>query len=193
MVQTRSQKKMDETAMKSQPSTAENESQLTNNGHESSHEETFTVTAPEVDGELLHAVEHHRGRSSSFSTKDDDIKKDAVENLEHKSSRYPSILGCVALLLISYFTYPDSLHLTGEPSVRHVWYYGWITAISTGLGVLPLIFVPHLDKFWIGVSNGEFRFLVFSTRTSGRCTGMERLNGNLTSNLCLIFFSCCPL
>ena len=66
-----------------------------------------------------------------------------------------TILGAVVVALISYFTRPDSLQPVGRPTVQHVWYYGWISALSTGLGVVPLIFAPDLDKFWVGVSNGE--------------------------------------
>ena len=62
------------------------------------------------------------------------------------------------LAAISYLTLPETLHLPPgtRPTLLHVWYYGWISALSTGLGVLPLVFAPELDTFWIGVSNGEF-------------------------------------
>jgi hypothetical protein len=68
------------------------------------------------------------------------------------------ILTTVSLLLIalvSYFTYPDSLQPIGRPTLNHVWYFGWISALSTGLGVLPLIFSPSLDTWWVGVTNGK--------------------------------------
>jgi len=59
------------------------------------------------------------------------------------------------LAAISYLTLPETLHLPPgtRPTLLHVWYYGWISALSTGLGVLPLVFAPELDTFWIGVSN----------------------------------------
>jgi hypothetical protein len=38
-------------------------------------------------------------------------------------------------------------------SVHIVWYYGWITAICTGLGVIPFIFVKKPDNYWMGISN----------------------------------------
>jgi len=97
------------------------------------------------DAELVQLVaEHHKGRSQSSG-----INKILTSPLA----------GWITLVLISYFTYPGSLAVhhnqqLEDVTVGHVWYYGWITALSTGLGVLPLIFVPHLDKFWIGVSNG---------------------------------------
>ena len=60
------------------------------------------------------------------------------------------------IVLITLFTYPDTLQPVGRPTLNHVWYFGWISALSTGLGVLPLIFSPTLDSWWIGVTNGEF-------------------------------------
>lgn len=57
------------------------------------------------------------------------------------------------LLLISYFTFPDTLQPVGKPTIQHVWYFGWISAISTGLGVLPLVFAPEFDSFYVGIAN----------------------------------------
>jgi hypothetical protein len=66
-----------------------------------------------------------------------------------------TIVSFALIALISYFTYPDTLQPVGRPTLNHVWYFGWISALSTGLGVLPLIFSPKLDSYWIGVTNGE--------------------------------------
>lgn len=32
-------------------------------------------------------------------------------------------------------------------------YYGWLTAISTGFGAIPLAFAPNLAAYWVGISN----------------------------------------
>jgi len=66
-----------------------------------------------------------------------------------------SYVGMGLVIAITYLTYPGSLvPQSNQPaSIQHVWYYGWITAISTGLGVLPLVLVPKLDKIWIGICN----------------------------------------
>lgn len=66
-----------------------------------------------------------------------------------------TIVSFAIIALISYFTYPDTLQPVGRPTLNHVWYFGWISALSTGLGVLPLIFSPKLDSYWIGVTNGK--------------------------------------
>jgi hypothetical protein len=60
------------------------------------------------------------------------------------------------LAIVSYVTLPVPLQPVGEPTLLHVWYYGWITALSTGLGVLPLVFISNFDKYWVGISNGEY-------------------------------------
>ena len=65
-----------------------------------------------------------------------------------------SIFAAVIMLTISYMFLPDDLQ-PSKPTVEHVFFYGWISALSTGLGVLPLIFTPELDSYWIGVSNGK--------------------------------------
>jgi hypothetical protein len=65
----------------------------------------------------------------------------------------------VLLLLIAVITVvtiPHPFHPTHNepPSYQHVFYYGWLTALSTGMGVLPFLFLPQVPSFWIGVSNG---------------------------------------
>ena len=62
----------------------------------------------------------------------------------------------VVLVLLTIFLMPYPLHAEGEPSIQHVFYYGWLTAVSTGFGIVPLIFAPNLDSYWVGISNGEF-------------------------------------
>lgn len=63
-----------------------------------------------------------------------------------------TIFLAVVMIVISYISLPDTLQ-PSKPSVQHVFYYGWLSALSTGLGVLPLLFAPDLDSYWIGVSN----------------------------------------
>jgi hypothetical protein len=48
-----------------------------------------------------------------------------------------------------------------ETSVRHVFFYGWLTALSTGLGVLPFALLPDVADYWVGISNGMFAFVMF--------------------------------
>ena len=65
---------------------------------------------------------------------------------------YFGYLLLLALLAVTAFAQPN---WTEKVSVHHVWYYGWITAISTGLGSVPFYFFPEPDKYWMGISNGQ--------------------------------------
>lgn len=90
---------------------------------------------------------HNHGRSALISTDDTVVKQDATLESTSRSS----LFALAMVVLITCVTYPPAI--VDEVSIHHVWYYGWITAVSTGLGVVPLVFVPDLDKFWVGVSN----------------------------------------
>ena len=68
----------------------------------------------------------------------------------------------VLFAVITYATMPDPLQPPhGEaPSIQHVFYYGWLTAISTGLGAIPLVFAPNLASYWVGISNGTLHYVI---------------------------------
>lgn len=57
------------------------------------------------------------------------------------------------VIFISFYTVPADWNGT-KVLWQHVWYYGWITAVSTGFGALPFFIVSNPNKFWMGVSNG---------------------------------------
>lgn len=63
---------------------------------------------------------------------------------------YLLLLLFVAILVV---TSPDSLYIQGQPSIQEVFFYGWLTALSTGLGVLPFLILPSVATFWVGISN----------------------------------------
>jgi hypothetical protein len=75
-----------------------------------------------------------------------------------KNVTSPSIYASLVLFAaVTCFAMPHPLQPNRgeEPSIQHIFYFGWLTAISTGLGVIPLIFAPNLAPFWVGISNGE--------------------------------------
>mmetsp|Transcript_13354 Transcript_13354/g.20245 ORF Transcript_13354/g.20245 Transcript_13354/m.20245 type:complete len:321 (-) Transcript_13354:190-1152(-) len=87
------------------------------------------------------------------STTDNPQRNGELKKKEPIKTPYSSIVGFSITILITIFTCPKELHTLNGTTVLHVWYYGWLTAISTGLGVIPLILVPQLDSFWIGCAN----------------------------------------
>ncbi len=73
----------------------------------------------------------------------------------------------VALAYISWATYPGSLNLSeGGMTLWHVWYFGWITALSTGLGTLPFAVVTDMNKWWLGISNACAAGMMLAASTS---------------------------
>lgn len=87
-------------------------------------------------------------------------QKDHSEDIQLRSSKngqHENLLNYTLLILliaISIITYPtDIWDAKVTVTYQHVWYYGWITAVSTGVGVLPFFLISEPDKYWIGVSN----------------------------------------
>ena len=89
----------------------------------------------------------------------DEVNGANEKNKPHKTPAWVYV-ALVVLAITSYVTIPVPLqpHHGEEPSIQHVFYYGWLTAISTGLGAIPLAFAPNLASYWVGISNGEFDF-----------------------------------
>ena len=78
-------------------------------------------------------------------------------------SNHPKTPIWVYLLLVGFgavtiLTIPRPFHPPHgqQPTIQHVFYYGWLTAMSTGLGALPFLLVPDVKSFWVGISNGTF-------------------------------------
>lgn len=65
------------------------------------------------------------------------------------------LLTLIAIVTVVMFPRPFQPH--GQPTLKHVFFYGWLTAISTGLGVVPFFCLPAVASYWVGVSNGESR------------------------------------
>jgi hypothetical protein len=86
-------------------------------------------------------------------------------NIESKEATTPTwvLVLLVLFAVITYVTYPVPFQPHGEPTLRHVFFYGWMTAISTGLGVLPFMVLQQVGKYWVGISNGtSFSWLLES-------------------------------
>lgn len=100
------------------------------------------------------SAQHTESTSSSVSDPINGHKNGKVKS----QGTPPWVLGTLTgFLVFTYTLLPDPLqpHHGEEPSIHHVFYYGWLTALSTGLGVVPLVFAPNLAPYWVGISNGK--------------------------------------
>lgn len=57
------------------------------------------------------------------------------------------------IFAMTIFMYPNSVAAGSKPTLSYVFYHGWITAVSTGAGVLPFYLVSIPNQMWNGVSN----------------------------------------
>mmetsp|Transcript_17583 Transcript_17583/g.50641 ORF Transcript_17583/g.50641 Transcript_17583/m.50641 type:complete len:316 (+) Transcript_17583:393-1340(+) len=94
-----------------------------------------------------------------MTSDDQQNDKDAPLLSKEARKRHPTptwaYLALIAIGIISYVTLPRPLQPQHgeEPSIQHVFYYGWLTAVSTGLGAIPLALAPNLSAYWVGISN----------------------------------------
>lgn len=75
-----------------------------------------------------------------------------MKSKHYQSFDYIGISILLILIVITILTCPISFQIS-EVTLHHVFYYSWITAISTGLGVIPFYFISEPDKYWMGISN----------------------------------------
>lgn len=80
----------------------------------------------------------------------DDRPRDGRQQ-RHPTSRW-TWLGYLLIVIVSKLTLPSDLRPT-RPTTSHVWYYGWVTAVSTGLGAAPLFFAQNLGARVLSVGN----------------------------------------
>lgn len=73
--------------------------------------------------------------------------------------------GYLLLLIITKYTLPDELR-TSNPTVQHVWFYGWITALSTGAGAAPLILAHDMGKAMLAFGNAVAAGMMLSASYS---------------------------
>lgn len=86
-----------------------------------------------------------RRRSSSGSKIIELIGPDKKVN---SSSTAIPIAICILLLLITIQSRPS------DHPVSIVWWYGWLTALFTGLGTIPFAFCTNVEDYYLGLSNG---------------------------------------
>ena len=99
-----------------------------------------------------------RSKTAATPSSKNDVKNSikVKKTSAAKSKKTPpfDVVGTILLFLLiglTVITYPGT-QIT-RVTWQHVWYYGWLSAISTGLGAIPFYFFTEPNKFWMGVSN----------------------------------------
>jgi hypothetical protein len=104
----------------------------------------------------------HQAMEIAAATKKSQQQNGRKRRGSKKSSVTPKWVYALLIVfaILTIVTIPVPFHPTVQegPTVRHVFYYGWLTAMSTGLGALPFLLFPDVATFWIGISNGTYYF-----------------------------------
>lgn len=89
--------------------------------------------------------------SASTSSASSSSSPKPANHHHHPNSKW-TWAGYLLLLVVTKYTLPDELH-TSAPTLKHVWFYGWVTALSTGVGAAPLILTHDLGKAMLAYGN----------------------------------------
>ena len=76
------------------------------------------------------------------------------------------------LAAVTALSKPESL-TSKAPTPLHVWYYGWLAAICTGMGALPLLVFSKPSGFILGLSNAVAAGMMLSASYSLAYEGLE--------------------
>ena len=96
------------------------------------------------------------GMQEEFSARETRFVKENRIRPKTDYAGYALLLLTIGITVVSHWYRTNS---TGKATVAEVWYYGWLTAISTGLGVIPFYFVNEPNKFWEGANLFIHKFM----------------------------------
>mmetsp|Transcript_10552 Transcript_10552/g.16019 ORF Transcript_10552/g.16019 Transcript_10552/m.16019 type:complete len:300 (-) Transcript_10552:243-1142(-) len=95
-------------------------------------------------------------------------------NNSNASRDWSGYLILLAVITVTIVFVPESIaDSAGKVTVGVVWYCGWITAVSTGLGVLPFFFVSNPNSYWMGISNAIAGGMMIAASYSLFVEGLE--------------------
>ena len=107
---------------------------------------TCSVHPDAKDARHMDLLRKQRMDQAQQSTAEEVKRSDVVRNREL------AMAACVlAISVISASSVDGALY--GGRSTAHVWWYGWVTALSTGLGAVPMAFATDVSEFYLGLAN----------------------------------------
>ncbi|GMH75540.1 hypothetical protein TL16_g06793 [Triparma laevis f. inornata] len=83
-----------------------------------------------------------KGKSSAQQEK-------APKSISSRPASPSLLLTFLLLFIITLYTFPTS----SSSTKNDVFFYGWMTCLSTGLGVVPIMLLPNMSSYYLGLSN----------------------------------------
>ena len=71
----------------------------------------------------------------------------------HGTTKAVSSIAVLAVTAVSVASVWTEGNFYGGRTAAHVWWYGWVTALSTGLGALPMLVIKSSSEWWMGLAN----------------------------------------
>eukprot|EP00752_Nemacystus_decipiens_P006931 g6224.t1 len=105
-----------------------------------------------------------RASETNGHSRTDPHKQEPPSPPHHPTSKW-TWAGYLLLVAITKYTMPDELR-TSSPTVQHVWFYGWVTALSTGVGAAPLILAHDMGKAMLAFGNAVAAGMMLSASYS---------------------------
>ena len=129
---------------------------------------TCSVHPDAKDARHMDLLRKQRMDQAQQSTAEEVERSDVVRNREL------AMAACVlAISVISASSVDGDLY--GGRSTAHVWWYGWVTALSTGLGAVPMAFATDVSEFYLGLANAVAAGMMTSASVAliGEGMGLE--------------------
>lgn len=104
----------------------------------------------------------------------------------NKQPDYFAYCCLAAVIFITIWLYPGNISNDDNISVKHVFYCGWLTAVSTGIGIVPFLFLNEPEKYLVGIANAVAGGMMVTASTS---LAYEGISFNEVSGLYLFYES----
>lgn len=90
-------------------------------------------------------------------------------------------IGIILLLVVLIITVVTWQQQSTATTMQQVFFYSWLTAVSTGIGAIPFYFFNEPDKFWMGISNAAAGGMMLAASTSLALEGVDEENKMIES------------
>ena len=95
----------------------------------------------------------HKGSPSSSSSPSSSNSFASSPETSSSSIDFIGISLLLVVVIISVVSYTLTNGGNSNVDWGNVFYYAWLTAVSTGVGALPFYFIRSLDEYFVGISN----------------------------------------
>jgi len=113
--------------------------------------------------------------SKNKGKKSTSTKKSSSSNSSNNNNSV-DVIGIILLLIVILITIVTWQRQSTATTMQQVFFYSWLTAVSTGIGAIPFYFFNEPDKFWMGISNAAAGGMMLAASCSLALEGADEEN-----------------